>query len=131
MRADGRFGGHFVLGHVDGVGRVTQVQEQGKFSVWRFQAPEEVARYLVPKGSVAIDGISLTVVEPSRDTFGVAMIPTTLKHTALGAKRPGDRVNMEADIIGKHLYHYARRSPNGSEPSGSVSMDLLTRQGFT
>ena len=124
MQPTTRFGGHFVLGHVDGVGRIEDVRDQGEFSLWRFRAPEEVARYLVPKGSVAIDGISLTVVDPGRDAFSVAVIPTTLKKTKLAGKRSGDRVNMEADILGKHVYHYINRDERG------VTVDFLQRHGF-
>ncbi|HDP33707.1 MAG TPA: riboflavin synthase [Candidatus Hydrogenedentes bacterium] len=125
MRADGRFGGHFVLGHVDGVGRVAAIADQGEFSLWRFNAPDEVAQYLVPKGSVAVDGISLTVVAPERNAFSVAVIPTTLKQTTLGAKRPNDPVNLEADIIGKHIRHYMNR-----DAGGGVTADFLARHGF-
>lgn len=126
MAVGERFGGHFVLGHVDGVGRVMSVQDQGDFSLWRFQAPGDVACYLVPKGSVAVNGISLTIVEPAADTFGVAVIPETLKRTTLGNKRPGDAVNLEADVIGKHIYHYVR----GTCGRGSIDMDFLARHGF-
>jgi len=126
MQAGARFGGHFVLGHVDGVGRVDTVRDQGEFSVWRFQAPQEVACYLVPKGSVAVDGISLTVVDPDRDTFAVAVIPTTLRQTTLGAKRPGDRVNLEADVLGKHIFHYLKGNSGGR----GVTMDFLARHGY-
>ena len=126
MQAGARFGGHFVLGHVDGVGRVEAVQDQGEFSMWRFQAPPEVACYLVPKGSVAVDGISLTVVDPDKDTFGVVVIPTTLRQTALSAKRRGDRVNLEADVLGKHIHHYMKEIGGG----GGVTMDFLARHGF-
>jgi len=125
MRADGRFGGHFVQGHVDGVGRIEAVDDQGEFSLWRFRAPEEVARYLVPKGSITIDGISLTVVEPENDGFAVAVIPATLSHTKLPNKRPGDPVNMEADVIGKHIYHYVR----GGEGRG-ITPGFLAEHGF-
>lgn len=126
MAAGNRFGGHFVLGHVDGVGRVASIHDQGEFALWRFQAPEEVARYLVPKGSVAINGISLTVVEPAGDTFGVAIIPTTLRQTTLAMKRPGDAVNLEADIIGKHIYHYVK----GNGGRRDLSVDFLAQHGF-
>src|SRR5690606_37256035 len=111
-----RMGGHIVQGHVDGVGRVVSIHPQGQFALWRFQAPSEVARYLVPKGSIAIDGISLTVVDPEKDTFGVALIPTTLDKTTLGSKRPGDPVNLEADFLGKHIYHYMKNL--SSAPGG-------------
>ena len=126
MQAGGRFGGHFVLGHVDAVGRVHSIQDQGDFSLWRFQAPSEVACYLAPKGSVAVDGISMTIVEPAADTFGVAVIPETLRRTTLGNKRPGDAVNLEADIIGKHIYHYVK----GSAAPQGMDTDFLARHGF-
>jgi len=125
MRADGRFGGHFVLGHVDGIGQVTSIREQGEFSLWQFTAPDEVARYLAPKGSIAIDGISLTLVAPERNTFGVAVIPATLRTTTLGSRRPGDPVNMEADILGKHVRHYMNL-----DGRNSVTADFLARHGF-
>lgn len=120
-----RLGGHVVQGHVDGVGRVHSVTPQGDFALWRFQAPSEVSKYLVPKGSVAVDGISLTVVDPVRDTFGVAIIPATLQQTKLGSKRPGDLVNLEADLFGKHIYHYLIR---GREEG--LSLESLRRNGF-
>ena len=124
--AGARFGGHFVQGHVDGMGRVEAVREQGDFTLWRFRAPNEVSRYLVPKGSVAVNGISLTVVDPAGDTFGVAVVPETVRRTTLGNKRPGDAVNLEADIIGKHLYHYTR----GTQQDSSIDAGFLARHGF-
>lgn len=127
MPADGRFGGHFVSGHVDGIGRVASVQDQGEFALWRFNAPPEVARYLVPKGSITVDGISLTIVDPAGDQFGVAVIPTTLAHTTLHGKRPGDPVNLEADTIARHLYHFLK---NAGPQNGSITMDFLARHGF-
>ncbi len=120
-----RIGGHLVQGHVDGVGRVYSVIPQGQFSLWRFQAPMEIARYLIPKGSVAIDGISLTVVEPQGETFGVAVIPATLQRTTLRNRRPGDFVNIEADMIGKHIYHYLTR---GRE--SALTLEFLASHGF-
>ncbi|GMW00611.1 MAG: riboflavin synthase subunit alpha [Candidatus Hydrogenedentota bacterium] len=125
MAMGDRMGGHFVQGHVDGVGRVKAVRQQGDFSFWTFQAPAEVARYLVPKGSVAVDGISLTVVDPQGDTFGVAIIPETIRKTCLGMKRPGDPVNMEADMIGKHIHHLIKNMT-----TTGVTLDTLKRHGF-
>jgi riboflavin synthase len=124
MAAGDRFGGHFVQGHVDGVGRIERVQQLGDFSLWSFQAPSEVARYLVPKGSVTIDGISLTVVDPGGDSFDVAVIPETLKRTKLQSKKAGDRVNLEADMLGKHIFHYVRGS------GSNISKEFLARHGF-
>lgn len=125
MSAQGRFGGHFVQGHVDGVGRLDAVTPQGDFAVYRFWAPEEVSRYLVPKGSIAVDGISLTVVDPKTTEFSVAVIPETLSKTTLASKGKGDPVNLEADLFGKHIYHYLKRGDNKG-----ITMDLLARHGF-
>ena len=104
MSVGSRFGGHFVLGHVDGVGRVEQVEaREGWADVW-FSLPLELAGLLVPKGSIAVDGVSLTVVncEPAR--FSVALIPHTLAATTLGERRPGDLVNLEMDVISKQVH---------------------------
>ncbi len=124
MAAGDRFGGHFVQGHVDGVGRVESVRKLDEFALWRFNAPPEVARYLVPKGSVTIDGISLTVVDPAEGSFDVAIIPETLNKTTLSSKGPGDPVNMEADMLGKHIFHYMKGG--ASDPS---TEEFLARHG--
>ena len=113
----------FVLGHVDGVGRVESIEKQEAFSMWRFHAPPEVAQYLVPKGSIAIDGISLTVVDPAGDTFGVAVVPATIEKTTLEARGPGDSVNLESDIVAKHIHHLMK-GPEG------VTKELLAQYGF-
>lgn len=125
MPADGRFGGHMVLGHVDGVGKVEAIRDQGAFALWRFRAPESVAKYLVPKGSVTIDGISLTVVDPVGDAFEVALIPSTLEKTTLSTRGPGDPVNMEADMVAKHIFHFMQQGN-----SAGLSLDTLSRHGF-
>ena len=117
--------GHLVQGHVDGVGRIEAVRKLDEFAVWRFNAPPEVARYLVPKGSVTIDGISLTVVDPTAEAFEVAIIPETLKKTKLSSKGPGDPVNMEADMLGKHIFHYMHGAA-----SVPLTQDFLTRHGI-
>ena len=125
MTPNRRFGGHFVQGHVDGVGEVTGVDNQGDFQVWHFRAPRHVAQYLIPKGSVAVDGISLTVVNPVADVFSVAIIPATLAKTVLSSRAPGDPVNLEADMIGKHIFHFMQQGKK--EP---ISVDFLKRHGF-
>ena len=125
MAAGDRFGGHFVQGHVDGIGRVESVRKLDEFAVWRFNAPPEVARYLVPKGSVTIDGVSLTVVDPTAEAFDVAIIPETLKKTKLPSKGPGDPVNMEADMLGKHIFHYLKGA--GADP---LTEEFLSRHGI-
>ncbi len=103
LRADGRLGGHFVLGHVDAVGTIVDIRPDGDFWWVRVRFPGELAPYFVPKGSVALDGISLTVATLGDDSFDVQIIPHTWTHTNLRAARPAARVNLECDIIGKYV----------------------------
>jgi riboflavin synthase len=103
MKADGRFDGHVVQGHVDGVGRVVELKSLGESAEIRVEAPPELARYLVEKGSVALDGISLTVYGIAAGAFSVALIPYTLQVTNLKDARPGSLVNLEADVIAKYV----------------------------
>lgn len=98
-----RLGGHLVQGHVDGVGRVARTAATGVGTVMTVEVPEHLMRYIVEKGSVALDGVSLTVAEVAPPTFGVALIPFTLEATNLGGKRPGDSVNIEVDLIAKYV----------------------------
>jgi len=109
MRADGRFDGHIVQGHVDGTGRVRALERDGDDVRLRVACAPELARLLVPKGSVAVDGVSLTVAEVDDDGFAVALIPHTLAETNLGERRPGDLVNLEADVLGKYVLRYLER----------------------
>jgi riboflavin synthase len=111
LRADARLGGHFVQGHVDGTGEVREVVRRGDDVLLRIACPAEVARYLVPKGSVAVDGVSLTVVDPDESGFWVALIPHTLQATTLGTRRVGDRVNLEGDVLGKYVLRYLEGLP--------------------
>ncbi|HEX9897648.1 MAG TPA: riboflavin synthase [Candidatus Methylomirabilis sp.] len=103
LRLGDRLGGHLVTGHVDGVGQLAERVPQGDGEFIRIRFPRELGSLLVMKGSIAVDGISLTVAELSRDVFGVAIIPHTLEHTTLRNKRVGDPVNLEADLLGKHV----------------------------
>jgi riboflavin synthase len=103
LRADGRLGGHIVQGHVDGTGTLSELRDEGFSRVLSFEVPEELARYLVEKGSVAIDGVSLTVSAVRDHGFSVSLIPETLKRTSLGRATVGDRVNIEVDILAKHV----------------------------
>ena len=98
-----RLGGHLVQGHVDGVARIIAREPADEWEVLRFSLPPELARYVVEKGSITVDGVSLTVMEVTEDTFAVGLIPTTLKLTVLGAKAVGDPVNLEVDIIAKYV----------------------------
>jgi len=103
MRADGRFGGHFVQGHVDGVGIVDAVRQDGE-SFWiAIRIPANLEPYVILKGSIAIEGVSLTVARIERDTVHVMIIPFTWAHTTLSSLRAGDRVNLECDMVGKYV----------------------------
>ncbi len=103
MAAGGRLGGHIVQGHVDGVGEVLEVRPEGDAEIWTFEAPPSVLRYAVEKGSVTVDGISLTVVSVERDRFTVSILPHTRSHTNLGELGVGSHVNLEADVVGKYV----------------------------
>ena len=98
-----RLGGHIVQGHVDGTGAVRRRTPSEHWELVEVEAPTDLLRYLVPKGSITVDGISLTVVEVLADGFTVSLIPETLARTTLGFRKPGDRVNLEADVIAKHV----------------------------
>jgi riboflavin synthase len=103
MAAGSRFGGHIVQGHVDGVGEVLGVRSEGEAEIWEFAAPESVLRYAVEKGSVCVDGISLTLVSVEKGSFTVSILPQTRANTNLAELGEGDRVNLEADVIGKYV----------------------------
>ena len=110
MLADGRLGGHFVLGHVDGVGTISGIEKQADFSLVRVTYPLPLAAYIVPKGSIALDGISLTVAGLDAAHFDVQIVPYTWLHTNLHAARVGDPVNLECDIIGKYVVRAVRET---------------------
>jgi riboflavin synthase len=103
LRADDRLGGHFVQGHVDGMGTVRDAHEDGFARTVTFAAPGEVLRYVVEKGSIAVDGVSLTVTAVDEESFSVALIPETLERTTLGAAGPGTPVNLEVDVLAKYV----------------------------
>jgi len=101
--AGGRLGGHLVQGHVEATARILSVEPDGEAVNVRFSVPPGLARYIVPKGFIAVDGVSLTVVDTDNETFSVMLIPFTRQNTALGGKGPGDLVNIETDIIGRYI----------------------------
>ncbi|MBT2209748.1 MULTISPECIES: riboflavin synthase [Actinomadura] len=103
VRLSDRLGGHLVQGHVDGVGEIISREPGERWDVVTISLPAHLSRYLVDKGSITVDGISLTVVEAGADRFSVALIPTTLSLTTLGRKEPGDPVNLEADVVAKYV----------------------------
>jgi riboflavin synthase len=104
LRLSDRLGGHFVQGHIDGLGHVATRERQGEWETIWFRCPAALAAQMVSKGSVAVDGISLTVVDVSADGFSVALIPHTLAHTTLGWKGPGASVNLETDLLAKYVW---------------------------
>lgn len=121
LRAGGRLDGHIVQGHVDGVGAVRELEQHGDDVQLYVRAEPDFTALLVEKGSVAIDGVSLTVVGVEDTGFDVALIPHTLKHTTLGERRVGDRLNLEADILGKYVKRYLERLvPSGAERAGEA-----------
>lgn len=109
MRLNERLGGHLVTGHVDGVGAISAIERQGEFTVFSFRVAKDLGRLLVSKGSVAVDGISLTVNQCRRENFSVAIIPFTLQHTNLQGHRVGDKVNIETDLIGKYVHSFLEK----------------------
>jgi riboflavin synthase len=109
LRADGRLGGHFVTGHIDGLGRITRWQKTGADHVLDIAAPPGVLRYVVFKGSIAVDGISLTVAGVGRKGFRIWIIPHTYELTALRERKVGDEVNLETDLLGKYVEKFTRR----------------------
>src|SRR5690349_13940919 len=128
LTAGKEFGGHFVLGHVDTVGWVTHLTPEGENWWYGVRVPEDFARYVVPKGSISIDGISLTVARWRDNVVEAAIIPYTYDHTNIRDRKPGDAVNLEADILGKYIEHYLE-TRNQSLASPLTVADLA-QQGF-
>jgi riboflavin synthase len=123
LAVGGRFGGHFVQGHIDGVGRVLSVTPQGEALLLKFEALPGIMRYVVEKGFIAVDGVSLTVVQCNSTSFGVSIVRYTLENTTLGMRRPGDTVNLEVDIIAK----YVERLKEGGT---AITKEFLAEHGF-
>lgn len=127
LRLGDPLGGHWVLGHVDGVGKVIRREQQGEKLLLSFEVPSPVQEYAVFKGSIAVEGVSLTIAQLQPEGFSVALIPHTAGETTLGNKRVGDKVNLEADVIGK----YVKKFLSGKElPPREVTPGLLKEHGF-
>ena len=127
LRVGDRLGGHMVQGHVDGTGRVKAIVPSGDATDWHFECPLELMDEIVEKGSICVDGISLTVNGVTESGFQVTIIPHTAEVTSLGAKRVGDAVNLETDIVGKYIVSLARR---GRLAGAGLSLDKLKEHGF-
>jgi riboflavin synthase len=125
MSAENRFGGHLVTGHIDGVGTITEKKKEGDSVKLIVEVSESLARYIVGKGSIAIDGISLTVNEQRDNIFTVNIIPYTVSRTTIGEKNLRDAINIETDIIGKYVENFLKK-----DKSKSIDMDFLYRHGY-
>ncbi|HXY25654.1 MAG TPA: riboflavin synthase [Candidatus Acidoferrum sp.] len=129
LTAGKELGGHFVLGHVDTIGHVTHLTPEGENWWYGVRVPEDFARYVVPKGSIAIDGISLTVARWHDNIVDVAIIPYTYDHTNIRDLKPSDAVNLEGDILGKYIERYLE-ARNAAAAVAPLSMEELISQGF-
>ncbi|MFH0703299.1 MAG: riboflavin synthase [bacterium] len=127
MPVNGRFGGHIVTGHVDGVGTFEKKINQGLADLYYFSAPENIAKYMVYKGSVCINGISLTVASLKKNIFSVSVIPMTAKSTNLTYLKAGDNVNLESDILAKYIEKFVSKDNN---VTGSIDIGYLEKHGF-
>ncbi len=130
LTAGKEFGGHFVLGHVDTIGRVTHLTPEGENWWLGVQIPAEFTRYVVPKGSITIDGISLTVARWRNNLAEVAVIPYTYEHTNIRDRKPDDAVNLEGDVLGKYLEHYLQQSNFASRVDSQLTVARLLDEGF-
>ena len=130
MAADGRFGGHIVAGHIDGTGRITEIKPDGNAVRVRIAAASDILKYIIEKGSIAIDGISLTVADVTESDFSVSLIPHTAGDTILLRKRAGDKVNLENDMVGKYIWKFMHGEKAVAASGRELSMDFLAENGF-
>lgn len=128
MPASGRFGGHIVSGHVDGIGHITRIRRDDTAVWYTIHAEPSILRYVVEKGSITIDGISLTVAEVDQESFSVSAIPHTVGKTSLHDRRKGDPVNLETDIIGKYVEKLLKTAPD--KKHSSITKEMLSYYGF-
>ncbi len=126
MLANGRFGGHIVAGHIDGVGKIVQIKKDDTAIWYTIKTEESILRYIVEKGSIAIDGISLTVAKVNSDSFSISAIPHTISQTILSKSKVGNIVNLENDIIGK----YVEKLLKSEQPKSNLTKELLLQYGF-
>ncbi|MGP4059238.1 riboflavin synthase [Halobacillus sp. H74] len=129
MGAGGRFGGHLVSGHIDGTGTIVSKNPESNAVYYEIALPDELIHYFVYKGSIAVDGTSLTVFGVEDDKVTISLIPHTMEHTVLGGKGPGDHVNIECDMIGKYVAHFLGGQKN-EEPKSALSKQFLSDNGF-
>jgi riboflavin synthase len=131
MQAGGRFGGHIVSGHIDGTGLIQSIHRDDNALWYTITAGPDILKYVVEKGSITIDGISLTVARVGTDWFSVSLIPHTAAVTVLGMKKAGERVNLEADILGKYVEKLLHPAPEpANKQTSSITMDFLQQHGY-
>ncbi len=134
MPADGRFGGHMVAGHIDGTGQIVQIRNDENAIIYEIGASPRIVHYIIEKGSIAIDGISLTVIGMTADSFSVSVIPHTAKQTILGSKKVGDPVNLENDLVGKYIEKLLKSSSSktdtNTKKNSGLTSDFLRDAGF-
>lgn len=131
MRLGDRLGGHMVSGHIDGIGILINKEVKDIAVVTEIQAPAQVLKYVIKKGSIAVDGISLTVVDVKSDRFIVSLIPHTAKITTIGYKKIGDKVNLESDLIGKYIEKLIQvQNDQPKKTQSDISLDFLSKHGF-
>ena len=131
MPADGRFGGHIVAGHIDGTGTIVEISKDETAVWYRVRTEPDILRYIVEKGSITIDGISLTVARVSREDFSVSIIPHTQGNTTLADRRTGDIVNLETDIIGKYIEKLLQpKEPEQEQDGSKLTLEFLAEHGF-
>ncbi|WP_050606868.1 riboflavin synthase [Clostridium niameyense] len=123
-------GGHIVSGHIDGIGEIKNIKTEAIATFLTIKAQEYILKYLVSKGSVALDGVSLTLVQVERDCFTVSLIPHTKEKTILNYKSKGDIVNIECDIIGKYIYKFMNLKIEDNGKNNSITLEMLTNKGF-
>jgi len=129
MAANGRFGGHFVSGHVDGTGEITRKQRKENAIYYDIRVPEELEKYLMLKGSITVDGTSLTIFNVNKNVITISLIPLTVQETVIGEKKQGDIVNIECDMLAKYVHQLFNQQDKLSQKSG-ISTDLLRQNGF-
>jgi riboflavin synthase len=130
MKADGRFGGHMVAGHIDGTGRIADIHKDDNAIWYKITATPEILKYIIEKGSIAIDGISLTVAKVTESDFSVSIIPHTLGQTTLGLRKKGDIVNLENDLVGKYIEKFLTLNNNEKTGKSKIDKAFLITNGF-
>jgi riboflavin synthase len=130
MKADGRFGGHMVAGHIDGTGKIIDINKDDNAIWYKIAAKPEILKYIIEKGSIAIDGISLTVAKVTETDFSVSIIPHTLGQTTLALRKKGDTVNLENDLVGKYIEKFLTINNNEKTGKSKIDKTFLATNGF-